>query len=89
MACTLEERIKTRQATLNLLKREKAASQMLSLLVKTITRAKYQGWQLIQERASGYLRNQREIGDIFEMIEQEKAVLEEEFGNALTLNEDL
>lgn len=89
MACTLEERIKTRQATLNLLKREKAASQMLSLLDKTITRAKYQGWQLIQERASGYLRNQREIGDIFEMIEQEKAVLEEEFGNALTLNEDL
>lgn len=62
---------------------------MLSLLDKTITRAKYQGWQLIQERASGYLRNQREIGDIFEMIEQEKAVLEEEFGNALTLNEDL
>jgi hypothetical protein len=32
---------------------------------------------------------QRQIRANFELIEQEKAVLEEEFGNALTLSEDL
>ncbi len=31
----------------------------------------------------------KQIRGNFEIIEQEKAVLEEEFGNALTLSEDL
>lgn len=35
------------------------------------------------------MTNQKQIRDRFEMIEQEKMILEEEYGNSLTLNEDL
>lgn len=52
-------------------------------------RTKYQAWQALQHEASQGLRRQRDIRDRFELIEQERDVLEEEFGNALTLNEDL
>ena len=47
------------------------------------------GWHSLQDRACGGLRCQRDIHDMFDMLEQEKAVLEEEYSQALVLNEEL
>ena len=54
-----------------------------------IDRVRFQAWQSIVEKASDFITCQKDIRDRFEIIEQEKVVLEEEFGNAITLNEDL
>lgn len=50
---------------------------------------KNEALQKIALHASQYLTNQKQIRDRFELIEQEKQILEEDYGNALSLNEDL
>ena len=44
---------------------------------------------MIGEHAGQYLKNLKQIRDKFEMIEQEKQIIEEEYGNAIVFNEDL
>ena len=60
-----------------------------TLLSHLITRVKSDAFRGILAQACEQMTNKRQIRDKFEMLEQEKAVLEEELGNALTLNEDL
>ena len=85
----MEDRIQNRQLSIADLKRNKSLDLINQVLTKSSQRSKYIAWQLIAEKASGYIKKYREIRDMFEMIEQEKAVLEEEYGTAITLNEDL
>jgi hypothetical protein len=85
----LEKRVTLRFTQQVTHKRQQSAQNLMRLLETSLERAKYQVWQALHHAASQGLRRQRDIRDRFELIEQEKDVLEEEFGNALTLNEDL
>jgi len=85
----LEKRIETTVMAGSGLTRHKACRKMMDILSSCLNRATQEAFERLTDKASGYIRNQLDIRDRFEIIEQEKAVLEEEFGNALTLNEDL
>lgn len=58
-----------RQANLASRKKEGAALNINSILSKSVIRVKYFTWQLIEGKASDYIKNQRDIRDVFEMIE--------------------
>lgn len=88
-AAAIEQRLERKADAIKSLKREDATHKLTKVLAKALKGSKNFAWQVIADKACGHVRTQREVRDMFEMIEQEKVVLEEEYGNALTLNEDL
>ncbi len=71
------------------MKKNEGVRRLVEVLDSNLDRYKSIAWLSIIEKACQGIRRQKDIRDRFEMIEQEKGVLEEEFGDALTLNEDL
>jgi hypothetical protein len=71
------------------MKRNQGAERLGRVLGDAVDRMRYVGWQELVRQASQGIRRQKDIRERFESIEMEKGVLEEEYGNALTLNEDL
>eukprot|EP00347_Sterkiella_histriomuscorum_P007332 403349357 len=86
---SLEDKINQR---LEFIQQNKHRLRMIDFCEKLQTienRKMNEVFQTIRLYASQYLTNQKQIRDKFEMIEREKQIMEDEYGNSLTLNEDL
>ena len=79
VSLTLEERLNGRKETMSRLKRDEALKTLVEVSQKALIRVKHRVFNEIADKASGNIKSQRDIRDMFEMIEQEKAILDEEF----------
>jgi hypothetical protein len=89
VALTLEERLEARKEGFLNLRRSEALAALSVALISAVDRVRHLAWNEVADYAAGGMRNQRDIRDMVNMLEQEKAVLDEEFNQALTLNEEL
>ncbi|CDW78216.1 UNKNOWN [Stylonychia lemnae] len=86
---SIEQKIQQKLYFIKSNKNSKEIIHFVSILERLQNSQVNQAFQEVRHFASQYITNQKHIRDKFEIIEQEKQVMEEEYGNALSFNEDL